>query len=146
MRKIISVVFLGWLLFTCFSCSSDKTIVTWDFNKIPDRIWAGEDFWTVPLEDWCIKNGRIECNSPIQNATFSVLPYSMSEKETPFSISVEMGMNSEGNNDGSSGLSIGVKALEELDIRSAVYFGKGVNLGVNTGGYAFLGQQIKELP
>ena len=146
MRKIISLAFLNVLLFTGISCSSDKTIVIWDFNKIPDRIWAGEDFWTVPLEDWCVKNGRIECNSPIQNATFSILPYSMAEKEAPFFISVEMGLNSKGNNDGSSGLSIGVKALEEADIRSSVYFGKGVNLGVNSGGYAFLGQQIKELP
>lgn len=146
MRKKISLVFLGLLLFTGFSCSSDKTSVTWDFNKIPDRIWAGEDFWTVPLEDWCVKNGRIDCNSPVQNATFSVLSYTMTEKEAPFFISVEMGLNSKGDTDGSSGLTIGVEALEEKDIRSAVYFGKGLNIGVNTAGYSFLGQQITELP
>ena len=146
MKKIISVVGIIFVLFFIISCKPDKTNVTWDFNKIPDRIWTGEDFWTVPLEDWGIKNGRIDCNSLVQNATFSVLSYQMTEKVSSFFISVEMGLIKKGETDGSSGLAIGVEASEEKDIRSAVYFGKGLNLGVNTAGYAFLGQQIADLP
>ena len=146
MKNTISVVSIIIVLFWLISCSSDKTSVSWDFDKIPNRVWAGEDFWTIPLEDWHVKSGRIDCNSPVQNATFSVLSYQMTEKAAPFLISVEMGLIKKGETDGSSGLAIGVEASEEKDIRAAVYFGKGLYIGVNTAGYAFLWQQMADLP
>ena len=95
------------------SCDQDNLSVFWDFDHIPDRIWIGEQFWSVPLEDWQVKNGRIECNSAIQNATFSVLTYVMSENDKPFKVSVKMGLAGKGKNDGSSGLVIGAEAKEK---------------------------------
>jgi alkaline phosphatase D len=151
LKQKIMQIFFSWVIIIFFifaglSCSCEKTAVTWNFDKIPDRIWAGEDFWTVPLEDWQVKNGRIECNSLIQNATFSVLPYILTDKEAPFQISFDMGLTGKGVSDGSAGLMIGVEAPEEKDVRAAVYFGEGIKAGVNTEGYAFLQQQIIQLP
>ncbi len=146
LKRISGLALISCVLVGNFSCNQDKTSVFWDFNPIPDRIWAGEDFWTVPLEDWQVKNGRIECNSLLQNATFSVLPYLLTEKEAPFLVSVDMGITKKSENDGSAGIMIGVEATEEKDVRAAVYFGRGIKAGINTGGYAFLEQKIKQLP
>ncbi len=126
-----------------FSC---KKTTSYDFNNIPDRVWIGEEFWTVPLEDWHVKDGRIETESQIQNASVSILPFVLNDSRNPFSVSVEMGLLAEGENPGSAGMMIGAEAIEEKDVRSAVYFGQGVNAGVNTKGSVFIGAKTEQLP
>lgn len=146
MKKSFNWILSGWFIITSLSCSHENTSVLYSFDNIPDRIWAGEDFWTVPLEDWQVKNGRIECLSNIQQAMFSLLPYILKDGDNIFKMSFDMGLLNMGTNNGSAGVIIGSEALEEKDIRAAVYFGKGLNMGVNTKGYAFLEQQIRQLP
>jgi len=146
MKKSVILNLAGLLIVSFLSCNRENTNVLYRFDNIPDRIWAGEDFWTIPLEDWHIKNGRIECLSDIQQATFSVLPYVLKDDDASFRISFDMGLLSKGAHDGSSGVIIGSEALEEKDVRAAVYFGKGIRMGVNTKGYAFLEQQTRQLP
>jgi alkaline phosphatase D len=141
----ILLFFIG-ILTVSNSCQRSKVTIDYTFDGIPDRIWVGEEFWTVPIEDWNVKNGRIECKSPALNSTFSLLKYVLAENDGDFTISVDMGLLEKGKNHGSSGFSLGVQALEEKDLRAAIYFGSGINLGVNTEGYAFLDQQIKNLP
>lgn len=148
LKQKTGIIFLCVFLTSSFiqSCKEGDSSVIFDFDKIPDRVWVGEDFWTVPLEDWSVNNKRVECRSVLQSASLSILSYVLSDKEDPFFISVDMGLLDPGNNKGSSGLSIGVEATEEKDVRAAVYFGTGLNLGVNTGGYAFLGSNTIPLP
>jgi alkaline phosphatase D len=134
------------LVFYFSSCNRESVNVHYNFDNIPERIWIGEDFWTVPLEDWKVDNGRVECHSAIQNASLSLLPWYMSEKMSEFAVSFNMGLIAAGENPGSSGISIGVKDDLDPDVRAAVYFGNGLNMGVNTTGFAFLGQQVLELP
>ncbi len=129
-----------------YSCNSHRISVSYDFDHVPDRLWVGEDFWTVPIEDWAVREGRILCNSDIQNATFSILPYVLREKRGDFRVSVDMGLMEQGVQHGSAGIGLGIADPEDNDVRAAIYFGKGMKLGVNTGGFAFLGNQIKELP
>jgi hypothetical protein len=31
----------------------------WD--RAPDRVWLGAEYWANPLQDWRIAGGRIEC-------------------------------------------------------------------------------------
>jgi hypothetical protein len=138
---LISVSFLF-----LFSCRNEKFSVVYDFDLLNDRVWPGEDFWSVPLEDWRLKDGRIEYSGTGQQATCTVLPYMIEKWKPGFSISLEMGLLDKGSNDGASGLIIGSEAAEEKDHRAAIYFGRGINAGVNTEGYAFIEQSTTKLP
>lgn len=144
--KIIFSCLTVCLLIILFSCRKEPVSVMYNFNSINDRIWIGEDLWGVPLEDWKVNNGRIEFTGEGQQATCTVLPYSLSKGNASFIINIEMGLIEKGINEGSAGFVIGSQALEEEDQRAAIFFGTGINAGVNTEGFAFLGQNIKELP
>jgi len=133
-------------LLTISACQNESSTVEYDFNSLNDRIWVGEDFWTVPLEDWSVANGRLEFNGAGQQNTCSILPYLICDTGKPFKISVDMGLIEMGDSNGSSGLIIGSLASEEDDIRAAVYFGTGINIGINTSGYAFIDQNQQRLP
>jgi alkaline phosphatase D len=148
MKKHLIFNLVLYALAACFliSCKDKRHEVIYDFDRIPDRIWVGEDFWTIPLEDWKVSAGRIECVSTYQQASMSLLSYVMKEESGDFKISIDMGLLAEGTNHGAAGLSIGVKDDTDDDIRAAIYFGSGLNLGVSTAGYTFLGHQVKELP
>jgi alkaline phosphatase D len=134
------------LFFINFSCSSDRSEAYYDFDSIPDRVWVGEDFWTVPIEGWHVKNGRVECVSHLQQATFGNLTYVLEEGNDAFNVRFDMGMLSSGENEGSSGVIVGLEALEEKDVRTAIYFGSGISMGVNTGGFAFIEDRVNQLP
>jgi alkaline phosphatase D len=136
--------FFGFFLIT--ACNKKDTNVLYDFNQVPERIWVGDDFWTIPLEDWRVINGRIECVSDIQNARLSLLTYMLSENSHDFAISFDMGLLGEGDHPGAGGISIGVMDEVDPDIRSLVYFGRGLNSGVSTDGYVFLGMKTSQLP
>jgi alkaline phosphatase D len=140
-KALIIVLFFNHLI----SCKQHNDVL-YTFDNIPDRVWCGEEFWTVPLEGWRMNNGRVECISNIQHATFSVLPYVLTEKSDGFRVLFDMGMIERGENDGSAGITIGRKAIEEDDVRASVYFGQGINMGINTQGYAFIEQQTSRLP
>jgi alkaline phosphatase D len=144
--RLIHICLLTLIIFLAESCRKETAFVNYNFDSISDRIWIGEDFWSVPLEDWNVHNGRVEFMGEGQQSTLTVLPYTLSEKENPFSINIEMGLLDTGFNKGSAGLVIGSKAIEEDDIRDAVYFGSGIKVGVNTEGYAFIDQETKSIP
>src|SRR5690606_37166044 len=31
------------------------------WEVVPDRVWPGPEFWTNPLQDWRVAQGRLEC-------------------------------------------------------------------------------------
>ncbi|HSL85754.1 MAG TPA: hypothetical protein VK861_02330, partial [Bacteroidales bacterium] len=113
------------ILMLMSSCGQQPVTVQYDFNSVNDRIWIGEDFWAVPLEDWRIAHGRIEFTGEGQQATCTVLPYVIGPGENSFVINLEMGLLEQGANNGSAGLIIGSQAPEDDDIRAAIFFGSG---------------------
>jgi alkaline phosphatase D len=133
------------LLELSYACTRKSVSVTYNFDEINNRYWIGEDFWTVPLEDWQIHDGRIEFTGKGQQATCTVLPYIISENDKSFKVSLDLGLSEEGVNNGSVGITLGKEALEEQDVRAAIYYGKGLNLGISTEGFVFIGQKIKKL-
>ncbi|WP_303921177.1 alkaline phosphatase D family protein [Draconibacterium sediminis] len=134
------------LFFIVFcACTKDEK-TTFQFDHLNDRVWIGEDFWSVPLENWQVKSGHIVCDGKVLNSRVNLLTYPLSAADGTFSIRIRTGLAANGVNPGSVGLSVGVKALEEDDVRAACYFGKGLNAGLHTGGFAFLGQNQIELP
>lgn len=146
MKKIPFILLITCLLQILSACRNTTPSARYDFDSLNDRVWIGEDFWSVPLEDWSLNKGRIEFSGTGQHATCTALPYLIGNWKSEFSVSVEMGLIKKGLNDGASGLIIGSEALEEKDHRAAIYFGRGVNAGVNTEGFAFIEQSSTRLP
>lgn len=146
MKSHAVIIITCWLLISVFSSCRGEPEILYDFDRIPGRIWVGEDFWTIPLEGWRVNEGRVECISDLQQATFSNLVYILKDDDASFNVKFDMGMIEKGRQAGSSGVIIGSEAPEEKDVRAAVYFGQGIKTGVHTDGYAFLEQQTAELP
>jgi hypothetical protein len=49
--KIRSYCLWALFLFVLCSCRKEIPSVKYNFDSLNDRIWIGEDFWTVPIED-----------------------------------------------------------------------------------------------
>ena len=141
-----SLSIIAGIVMVLNSCTQQPVQVLYDFDQVNERTWIGEDFWAVPLEEWRINDGRIEFTGEGQQATCALLPYRIGPNEKPFRISMEMGLLDQGANKGSAGLIIGSQASEDADIRAAIFFGSGINAGIHTDGYAFIGQNTKKLP
>ena len=99
----------------------------------------------MPLEDWEVKNGRVECNSRLENATLTLLPYQLTDRDGSFHISVRMGLLESGMHRSSVGIRFGITDPSDPDPRAGFYFGEGERAGINTGGFAFLGQSFTDL-
>ena len=54
--------------------SSDKTFQS-EFTSTPDRIWPGGAYWTNPMEDWQINDGRLESLKPGANRNIQLLTH-----------------------------------------------------------------------
>jgi len=142
------------LFFTLFfisilivSCSKEKPVkFNANFDNINDRVWLGKDFWSIPMEDWQIKDGRLECVGQRVNMRLNVLTQILDESPGTLSISVRMGLLKPGEIVSSAGLRIGIFDSEDADVRASCYFGKGINLGVTTDYKLFIEKSSANLP
>lgn len=141
-----NTIMIGIFLVSLSSCLQNKTVMEYNFDNTADRVWIGEDFWGVPLEDWSVKNGRIEFSGNGQQSTCSYLTGILNSDEGGFRVSFDMGLLDKGVNPGSSGIIIGSSDPEDESVKAAVYFGRGLNLGITTDGYIFADQARKKLP
>lgn len=132
-------------LFACVSCTQ-KTTFKADFNNTNNRVWVGKDFWSVPLEDWKIEDGKLHCVGTVIHSRVNVLTHILKPGAGNFEVSASFSLQKKGNNPGSAGFIIGAFDKEDPDVRAACYFGKGINAGVSENGYAFLKDQKTDLP
>jgi alkaline phosphatase D len=133
------------ILLAITSCTNQSDFFE-HFNNTNDRIWIGKDFWSVPLEDWKVEDGRLHCNGIVPQSRVNLLTYVLSEGSGEFEASVIISLLEKGNTPGSAGFLIGLKDEEDPDVRAACYFGKGISAGVSAKGYAFLKNKKVELP
>jgi len=146
MHKIILIAASVIFLYTgCSSFKKDNSLKA-DFDTTPDRVWAGQDFWAIPMENWRVKNGRLECVKNGIDNKLIILTRKISNDQKDFSISVRIGMLDKGNIDGTAGFCIGVKDNEDPDVKAACYFGTGLRAGISTEGTIFIGEQSTQLP
>lgn len=118
-----------------------------DFDQTRDRTWIGQDYWAIPLEGWQVRNGRLECNSPVAQARVNVLTRVLSPGAGDFELSATMGLVEPARNDGSLGFLLGLHDTVDADIRAAAYFGEGIAAGVDLAAdEVFLGEQRVALP
>lgn len=146
MTKRYSLLFAA-LIFVFFACSQKQFIeFSTDFNNTYNRVWIGQDFWSIPLEDWRIQDGRLENVGNRFNMRVNLLTCMLSTGPGSAEISVRLGVLGENGGDGTAGIRLGIIDKEESDPRAACYFGTGLDIGVNTNGWLFAGDSSKALP
>lgn len=112
-----------------------------DWKKCHDRLWLGAEYWANPLQDWQVKNGRIECTQAAGDRNVHLLVRALGEKAGDFDLSVEVARvdgRAFGAGQGSFGFRVGIRGPLP-DFRNALIFGRGVDAGVTAEGGVFVG-------
>ena len=141
--RYLSLPILSALLL-CSSCNIKNTYSE-DFDHIHDRTWINNDFITIPLEDWRVQDGRVECIGNRTNMKAVLLKYLL-QNEGDFLINMRMGLISTDGEIGSGGLMVGMQDDTDMGIKSLAYFGTGLNIGVDSEKNVFIGEISKPLP
>ncbi len=137
--------FIIVLLFIATSCTRKTEFLT-NFDNTNDRIWVGKDFWSVPLEDWKVEDGKLYCIGDIANSRVNILTHVITPELGEYEISAKVMLTDKGKMPGSAGFLIGVVDEEDPDVRAACYFGKGIKAGISLNGYAFLKDKTAKIP
>lgn len=111
-----------------------------NWNSMPDQTWAGPNYWANRLQDWEVKNGRVQCLNGSRNQLTLHRPgTSIRGNGENFSLGVRTGLNTGSSNAGSrAGFLLG--AGPNLDWRAALLvqasLGRdfGLFLGITGGG------------
>ncbi len=140
------LVFLFIVLAIFTSCNTNEPTFFADFDNTNNRTWIGKDFWSVPLEDWKVEDGKIHCTGVVPNSRVNLLTHVISPEDGQFNASVKIRLQDKGEIPGSAGLLIGAFDDEDSDVRAACYFGEGTKAGVSLNGYAFLKDKKVDLP
>lgn len=105
-----------------------------------ERPWPGPEYWTNPLQDWRIRNGRLECFSPGGDRNVALLTRSVASRKGDFALSVRLGqIENTALKQGFAGFRIGIQHPMN-DYRASAIYGRGMNVGVNADGRLFLGE------
>ncbi len=142
-KSTISVVIAIFILNVLTGCNSNSA--KFDFDNVNDRIWPGADFWTVPLEDWKVENGRIECIGSLRNSRANLLTYRLNGSGK-LQISFRFGMTEDGKVVGKAGVRLAMTDQTDNTYKSLCYFGKGIDAGINTDGQLFINEKATDLP
>ena len=122
--KLFNFILIGVFGAVCtmVSQSNQQKVFQQDFNRINNRVWIGEEFWAVPMEDWRVQNGRIECFNDRGNSRVNILTQELTGQGN-IEISVKTGVMDFLKKAGSVGFTIGLQDNTDNDIRSLCYFG-----------------------
>jgi len=112
------------------------------WQKAPDRVWLGAEYWANPLQDWRVAGGRIECVKAAPNRNVQLLTRRLGDKPASLQMSVRLGRidgKHLANGRGSAGFRIGIRGPLD-DYRNALIYGQGLDAGVTSDGRLFIGK------
>jgi hypothetical protein len=139
-----AVILLITTLTLLFSCSRTEEFFE-DFDKYNDRVWITRDFWSVPLEDWQITNGRVVAAGDHPKRKLNLLTNTL-EGEGSFHARVRLGPVGMSDPKAYAGFAFGLKDDTDNDQRSVCYFSKGTVAGIQADGQIFIGDKSVTLP
>ncbi|WKX75655.1 alkaline phosphatase D family protein [Zobellia laminariae] len=118
-----------------------------DFKKLNERVWIGSSFWAVPMEDWEIKNNRLEFSGVEKQSRLHILTHVLGENQGDFQFTGNSGLLEDKGKKGGVGFSVGIKDnTDPNSVKAACYFGKGVSVGVNLKGEIYIDKKREALP
>ncbi len=138
------------LLAVMLSCGgSDSTEFRSAWQQIPDQPWAGADYWTNPLQDWRIRDGRLENWQPGGDRNVFLLTREVSERPGDLELSVHLGRLEQDSgqplDEGFVGFRVGIGGYFD-DYRDSAVRGDGLNIGITADGRLFIGRVENDSP
>lgn len=113
------------------------------FDNVHHRVWVGPELWANPMEDWRVRDGRLECVSGGPDRNVHVLTRQIADKPGILQMSVLLGRLDKGAAKGSAGFRIAIR--DEIDdYRARLIYGQGLNAGVTTDGDLFAGKDVEK--
>ena len=104
-----------------------------------ERPWPGPEYWPNPLQDWRIRQGRLECFSPGGDRNVSLLTREVAGRSGDLTLGVRLGqIEAAPLARGFAGFRLGIRS-EINDYRAAAIYGRGMNAGINSDGRLFIG-------
>lgn len=136
---------LAWGL---LGCSSQSTSFESDWDAAPDRPWIGSDYWSNPLQDWRVQDGRLENIGSGGDRNVFLLTREISDREGSLAMRVRLGRldpDAGTLGEGWVGFRIGIKGSWS-DYRDSAVRGVGLNCGISTDGRLFIGTPDESAP
>src|SRR6185437_898598 len=104
-----------------------------------NRVWPGPEYWSNPLQDWRVHEGRLECFSPGGDRNVALLTRDVAARIGDLALGVRLGpIGNELRKRGFVGFRVGIKNGMN-DYRATAIYGQGMNAGVNADGRLFIG-------
>ena len=135
MRKRSTILLLAFVLSGCASGPGTKRYES-RWSQSPDRDWAGPEYWANRLQDWRVRNGRLECVRLLPMRTVHLLTRRLGSHDGRFDLSVRLGpMSSADDDDGRSSAGFLIGAGAGLDYRAAslIHHSHGPSAGLYAG-------------
>ena len=112
-----------------------------NWKNCPDRVWVGPEYWSNPLQDWRLADGRVECTNAAADRNVHLMTRALGDRAGDFSLKVMVsraGGAPLGRGQGSFGFRIGINGPVP-DYRSGLIYGRGLDAGVTAEGGIFIG-------
>lgn len=110
------------------------------------RQWPGPEYWPNPLQDWRVREGRLECFSSGGDRNVALLTRDVAERNGDLVLGVRLGkINKVPLESGFVGFRVGIKS-QMHDYRATAIYGRGMNAGVNAEGRLFIGRLEDSAP
>ncbi len=106
-----------------------------------ERIWAGPEYWTNRLQDWRVRDGRLECLPASADRNVHLLTRRVGVGVGSLILSVRTAVaavSEGGRNRNWVGFRVGAKG-DFPDPRNALFYGRGLDAGLSTDGDLFIG-------
>lgn len=106
------------------------------------RAWLGADYWANPLQDWSLREGRMECNVAGGDRNVFWLTRELSSRPGGFTMSVRLGRLEDSTGQlgpGWAGFRIGMRGHFD-DYRDTAIRGIGLEAGITADGQLFIGK------
>jgi alkaline phosphatase D len=117
------------------------------WHLLPDTGWAGEDLCAQGLQDWCIKDGALNCVAHGTDKTVHIITHQLSAGNNSFSANLIFRFlnqpGPEGNKENFAGFRLGATVRFE-DHYSVLMTGKGIDAGVTRNGCLFIGNTLSD--
>lgn len=110
------------------------------FPGSADRVWLGPQYWANRLQDWRLRDGRIECVTAGGDRNVFLLTHELSSRSQPFETRVKLGylQRQAPNEQGFAGFRIGMRG-PFADYRDTAIYGIGLDAGLSSDGRLFVG-------
>ena len=103
------------------------------------RPWPGPEYWSNPLQDWRIRDGRLECFSPGGDRNVVLLTREVAGRSGDLLLSVRLGrLDTAPLEGGFAGFRVGIRNPHG-DYRAVAIYGQGLNAGISADGRLFIG-------